>query len=105
AAPGEASAPLRSINIDARGNVTTFYAGLSVDVLRDEYGDGNGLSLGNILDVPFEDMIRSPKLHRIMHDFALSSDSCQTSCEYFAVCSGGFELTKKQSLGTFEATE
>lgn len=100
-----ASAPLKSLNVDALGNVTTFYAGLSVDVLRDEYGDGNGLSLGNILDTPFEEMARSPKLQRIMRDFALSARSCEASCEYFKVCSGGFELTKKQTIGTFAASE
>jgi hypothetical protein len=30
---------------------------------------------------------------------------CKASCEYFRVCSGGFELTKKQTLGTFETCE
>jgi uncharacterized protein len=101
----EASAPLKALNIDARGNVTTFYAGLAIDVLRDAYEDGTGLGLGNVLDTPLREMVRSPKLQRIMQDFAASSRSCESACEYFPVCSGGFELTKKQSFGTFQATE
>jgi len=101
----EASAPLKSLNVDSRGNVTAFYAGLSIDVLRDEYGDGKGLSLGNIFEMPFEDMARSKKLQRIMEDFAISRRSCEASCEYFSVCSGGFEISKKQRFGTFEAAE
>lgn len=101
----ETSAPLKSISVDARGNVTTFYAGLSIEVLREAYGDGEGLSLGNIFETSFEDMVRSDKLHRIMQDFALSTRSCEASCEYFSVCSGGFEILKKKSFGTFEACE
>ncbi|MGC2193352.1 MAG: radical SAM protein [Terriglobales bacterium] len=101
----EASAPLKSLNVDAHGNVTTFYAGLSIDVLRDAYGDGKGLSLGNIFEMSLEDMARSTKLQRIMQDFALSKRACKASCEYFSVCSGGFDILKKQSLGTFEASE
>ena len=101
----QASAPLQALNLDARGNVTTFYAGLSVDTLRDAYGDGEGLSLGNICATSFEEMIRSEKLQRMMHDFARSARACAASCEYFSVCSGGFDILKKQSLGTFEASE
>jgi uncharacterized protein len=101
----EASAPLKALNLDVRGNVTTFYAGLSIDTLHDLYGDGKGLSLGNIFEVSFEDMIRSEKLRRIMQDFTLSARACETSCEYFSVCSGGFDILKKQKLGTFEAGE
>jgi uncharacterized protein len=107
-APGyldEAIAPLKSLNVDTLGNVTTFYAGLSVDVLRDAYGDGIGLSLGNIFDVSFADMAGSDKLQRILRDFALSTRTCEAACGYFSVCSGGFEITKKKSFGTFEVSE
>jgi len=101
----QSSAPLRSLNVDSRGNVTTFYAGLSADVLPDEYGDGNGFSLGNILKMNLEDMVRSDKLQRIMQDFATSKHACETTCEYFSVCPGGFDILKRRSLGTFEASE
>jgi uncharacterized protein len=101
----QGTAPLKSISLDAHGNVTTFYAGLAIDVLPDAYGDGKGLSLGNILDTTFEDMVESDKLQRIMRDFAISRHACQASCEYFSVCSGGYEILKKQSFGTFDAAE
>lgn len=96
--------PLKALNVDARGNVTTFYAGLSIDVLRDHYGDGIGLGLGNIFESSFEDMVRSPKLQRVMRDFAASARAC-AGCDYFDVCPGGFEITKQQAFGTFEASE
>lgn len=101
----EASAPLRSISMDAFGNVTTFYAGLGVETFPDLYGDGEGFSLGNIRDMAFEDMISSEKLQRMIQDFARSTRFCETSCEYFSVCSGGFEITKRSQHGTFDAGE
>ncbi len=101
----QASVPLRSINLDVRGNVTTFYAGLSIDLLTEEYGDGMGLSLGNLREVSLDEMIRSEKLQAIMQDFARSTKTCRESCDYFSVCPGGFEVLKRQSHGTFQASE
>jgi len=101
----QATAPLKSLNVDARGNITTFYAGLAIDTLRDLYGDGMGLSLGNIFETSFEDMIASEKLQRMIQDFALSKRACEMSCEYFSVCPGGFDLLKKQFLGSFDSCE
>lgn len=101
----EAAAPLRSLNVDAQGYVTTFYAGLGVGVLPEIYGDGTGLSLGNIHQTSLREMIESEKLQRMLEDFRLSARTCQASCEYFSVCSGGFELTKRSAYGTFAAAE
>ena len=48
---------------------------------------------------------RSPKLHRIAADFETSHAACQHSCEYFDLCSGGYNLIKYRRFGTFDATE
>lgn len=101
----QATAPIRALNVDVRGNITTFYAGLSVETLQDTYGDGRGLSLGNIFDTSLTEMARSKKLQRMMEDFDLSKGACQKSCEYFSVCPGGFDILKKQALGSFESSE
>ncbi len=101
----QASAPLKSLNLDTRGNVTTFYAGLSTETLADLYGDGAGLSLGNIFEMTLEEMAASPKLERIMRDFATSKRACERSCEYFSVCSGGFDLLKHQTPLGFDTSE
>ena len=101
----QAAAPLRSLNIDVRGNVTTFYAGLSVETLSELYGDGMGLSLGNIFETSLDDMATSKKLQHMLEDFARSKGACERSCEYFSVCPGGFDLLKRQSLGSFDSTE
>jgi uncharacterized protein len=91
--------------VDAKGNITTFYAGLGPEVLPTLYGDGKGLALGNIMDTSLEQMAGSEKLQRMMEDFDRSRRACEASCEYFAVCTGGFELTQKQTFDSFEALE
>ncbi|MCW5622601.1 MAG: radical SAM protein [Burkholderiales bacterium] len=103
--PGGESAPIKAITADAQGNLTTFYAGLTSDVLGDLYGDGSGFSIGNIVETPLEDMLASEKLKRIVADFEASAEACRTQCPYFHVCPGGYEITKRQTHGTFAATE
>jgi uncharacterized protein len=88
----EAIAPLRSLNMDADGNLTTFYAGLDIGTAADRYGDGAGLALGNIRRSALADMLRSPKLAVMVDDFEKSHQRCAAECEYFSVCPGGFEL-------------
>jgi uncharacterized protein len=101
----ESSAPLKSLNVDTQGNVTTFYAGLGVDVLPDVYGDGRGFGIGNIFAESLEQMTRSAKFEQMLRDFDLSARSCEASCEYYTVCTGGFEIVRKQRYDAFDVTE
>ncbi len=88
----DSSAPLRSLNMDAQGNITSFYAGLDIETEAHRYGDGLGLRLGNIQEQTLADMLHSSKLAEIINDFNKSHDKCASSCEYYSVCPGGFEL-------------
>lgn len=88
----ESSAPLRSLNMDVMGNLTTFYAGLDIGTASERYGDGKGLSLGNIRLDSLPEMLNSNKFARMVTDFRLSHERCKSTCEYFDVCPGGFEL-------------
>jgi len=102
------SKPLKSLSIEANGDVTTFYAGLTVDECRDLqnlYGDGKGLVIGNILNDSLNDIARSEKLTRIAADFEKSHRACEGGCEYFDLCSGGYNLIKYRRFSTFEATQ
>lgn len=101
----EASAPLRQLNLDALGNVTTFYAGLSIDTLPELYGDGIGFGLGNLHEMSLAKMLGTGKLERIVDDFAASTRHCEANCEYFDVCTGGFEIVKQLKHGRFDAGE
>lgn len=104
----ETSAPLRSLNVDTLGNLTTFYAGLDIATDANRYGDGNGLALGNISHTPLVDMLRSSKFLTMVNDFDQSHARCEKYCDYFAVCPGGFELIQwqdKSDTGTPETLE
>jgi uncharacterized protein len=102
---GEASFPFRTLNIDVDGNVTTFHAGLYIDVLKDAYGDGLGLGIGNISNNTIEEIAASSKLALVIDDFKASQKACERECEYAPLCSGGYEIAKKKRFGTFEVSE
>ncbi len=99
------TAPLRQLNCDARGEITTFYAGLNAEFLADLYGDGKGLSLGNIEKQTLAQMLGGDKLERMMDDFGKSHRHCAQSCDYYAMCPGGFELTQLVENGDFASGE
>lgn len=90
----ETSAPLRSLNMDTEGNLTTFYAGLDINTEVNRYGDGEGLALGNIKQQSLAEMLRSSKLKEMMLDFEHKQQQCAASCEYYSICPGGFEIVQ-----------
>ena len=100
--------PFRTLSIEANGDVTTFYAGLTLDECRDLknlYGDGKGFVIGNILREDLSAIARAPKLRQIAADFETSHAACERACDYFQLCSGGYNLIKYRRFGTFDATE
>lgn len=99
------SRPFKTLNVEVNGDVTTFYAGITSREHKDLYGDGRGLVVGNVLEQPLDEIAKSPKLQRIAQDFEASHRACEASCDYFDLCSGGFNLIKQARFGTFEATE
>lgn len=102
------SKPFRTLSIESNGDVTTFYAGLTLDEcrdLKDLYGDAKGFVIGNILQQDLSLIARSSKLYRIAADFEVSHAACERSCAYFDLCSGGYNLIKHRRFGTFDATE
>lgn len=99
------SHPFKTLNVDTFGNVSTFYAGLVEEDCEDIYSDGRGLTVGNLITQRLEDIASSRKLYRIAEDFELSHQACESSCEFFPLCSGGYNLIKHKRFGTFQATE
>ena len=99
------SLPFRAFNIATNGDVSTFYAGLTIDECDDVYGDNKGLVLGNLINQSLDDIAESPKLARIVQDFQRSHAACQEECPYFELCPGGYNLIKFKRHGAFDATE
>jgi len=100
--------PFKTLSIEINGDVTTFYAGLTVDECKDLknlYGDGCGMVIGNILTDSLEEIASSAKLGRIQKDFEYSHRACESQCDYFELCSGGYNLIKYRRYGRFDAVE
>ena len=90
----QASRPLRTLNVDALGFVTTFYAGLERTAFAEYYEDINGLALGNIMRSSLQQMIETRKFRAMVADFTRSQTGCRAACDYYNTCSGGFELSQ-----------
>jgi uncharacterized protein len=102
------SKPFKTLSIEANGDVTTFYAGLTLDEcgdLRDLYEDANGFVVGNILRDDPAEIANSAKLRKIALDFEKSHRACEKQCEYFDLCSGGYNLIKYRRFGRFDAAQ
>jgi uncharacterized protein len=99
------SQPFKTLNIEANGDVTTFYAGLTSQDYRSIYGDDMGLVIGNLARQSLEDIATSHRLRQIADDFEASHRACEAGCAYFELCSGGFNLTKYSRFGRFDVTE
>ena len=102
------SKPLTTLSIETNGDVTTFYAGLTVDEcrdLKDLYGDGKGFVVGNILSDSLDEIAGSQKIRTIFRDFEASHGACEAECDYYELCSGGYSLIKYRRFGRFDATE
>ena len=99
--------PFKILNIDTRGHVSTFFAGmgLSTDELPNVYGDELGLMLGNLHEQSLEEIATSSKLNRMKQDFENSYGVCEKECDYFSICGGGYPVRKYIEHGTFEASE
>lgn len=99
------SRPFRAFNIAANGDVSTFYAGVTIDECADIYGDSKGLVVGNLNDHSLDEIARCHKLTRLRQDFQRSHAVCKETCPYFQLCPGGYNLIKFKRNGTFEVAE
>lgn len=99
------SHPFKSLTVQANGDVATFYAGLDADDCADLYGDGRGLMVGNLLREDLDRIADSAKLARIRADFERSHRRCEAGCDYYDLCSGGYNLVKIKRHGSFDALE
>ena len=102
------SKPFKTLSIEANGDVTTFYAGLTVDEcrdLKDLYGDCKGMVVGNVLNESLDHIANSAKLEKIASDFEVSHRACEAECEYYNLCSGGYNLIKYRRFASFDATQ
>ena len=94
------SEPLAMLNVDSRGNVSSFSPEL-LGLKQADYGD---YLLGNIT---IDSLARDPRgLPRspMLRDIRAGDEACRPSCEYYSVCGGGAPVNKLFENGIFTST-
>jgi uncharacterized protein len=93
--------PLAMLNVDSRGNVSSFSPEL-LGLRNADYGD---YLLGNIdrdsLRTIYDNCLKSA----LLRDIRAGIDACRAACEYFSVCGGGAPINKLFENGSFATTQ
>jgi uncharacterized protein len=90
--------PFGMLNVDCKGNVSTF----SPELLGLKNADYEDFVIGNIHAASLEEMRRGAALQTLSSDIAAGVEVCRQSCEYFSVCGGGAPVNKLFENGSFK---
>lgn len=94
------NAPFAIVNVDARGNVSTFDPEL-LSVSTAEYGD---FAFGNVLSDSLEQLASTEKFQRVHREIQAGVQLCRSSCDYFGLCGGGAGSNKYWEHGSFDCS-
>jgi uncharacterized protein len=96
----EMNRPFAIVNIDHKGNFSTFDPEL-LSIKTDTYGD---FVLGNVLHDTLESVCSTKKFQQMYQDITAGIEMCR-HCQYFGVCGGGAGSNKYWENGTFRSAE
>jgi uncharacterized protein len=82
--------PFGMVNIDCKGNVSTF----SPELLGLRNAQYHDFIIGNVHSSSLEEMRGSDPMQAMARDIAAGVDTCRRSCEYYSVCGGGAPVNK-----------
>ncbi len=97
----EMNHPFAIVNIDHKGNFSTFDPEL-LSIKTEPYGD---FVLGNVLHDTLESVCSTKKFQQMYADITAGIEMCQQTCQYFGVCGGGAGSNKYWENGTFRSAE
>jgi uncharacterized protein len=92
--------PFVIVNVDARGNVSTFDPEL-LSVRTERFGD---FAFGHVLHDRLVDLVASDKFQRVHQEIRTGVERCRSSCEYFGLCGGGAGSNKYWEHGSFDCS-
>lgn len=95
------NAPFAIVNVDARGNVSTFDPEL-LSVPTAEYGD---FAFGHVLHDSLEAIAATDKFQLVLQEIRSGVERCRQECEYFGLCGGGAGSNKYWEHRSFDCTE
>jgi len=91
---------LAMLNVDCRGNVSTF----SPELLGMKNADYDDFLIGNVNTDSFEQMCHSPALAAMQRDISAGVAACEAECGYFSVRGGGAPINKLAENMSFAST-
>ncbi|MFZ5782507.1 MAG: cyclophane-forming radical SAM/SPASM peptide maturase GrrM/OscB [Pseudomonadota bacterium] len=92
--------PLAMLNVDSRGNVSTFSPEL-LGMKNADYGD---FLLGNINTNTLDEIHAACLRSALYRDIRAGTRACESACGYFSVCGGGSPVNKLFENGSFTGT-
>jgi uncharacterized protein len=94
--------PFRILNINSRGDVTTFCP----ELVTARTPDGRSLAMGNVLDdAPLEAMLDNPTFIEVAGQIAAGVQLCKDTCDYWSFCGGGSPSNKFFEHHRFDVAE
>jgi uncharacterized protein len=93
--------PFRSLNVDYRGNFSTFCPEL-LGVRTQAYGP---IILGNLTRELINDCISREPFVSLNRDIGHGVEMCAATCAYYKICGGGAPSNKLYENGTFRSSE
>ena len=94
------NAPFAIVNVDARGNVSTFDPEL-LSVQTEKYGD---FAFGNVLEHSLAELAETEKFKTVLAEIRSGVERCRQSCAYFGLCGGGAGSNKYWEHGSFDCS-
>jgi uncharacterized protein len=92
--------PFAIVNVDAKGNFTSFDPEL-LAVATADYGD---FIFGNVLQGSLEASMHTDKFQRVWREIEAGVDLCRRDCAYFGLCGGGAGSNKYWEHGRFDCS-
>ncbi|MFZ0408338.1 MAG: cyclophane-forming radical SAM/SPASM peptide maturase GrrM/OscB [Cyanobium sp.] len=92
--------PFAIVNVDARGNVSTFDPEL-LSVQTPDYGD---FAFGHVLQHSLAELADTEKFQHVLAEISSGVERCRRSCDYFGLCGGGAGSNKYWEHGTFDCS-
>ena len=93
--------PLAMLNIDCKGNVSSFSPEL-LGYTNERYGN---FLIGNVQQHTLDEMLVSPAMKAMVADIDAGVEACRRECGYFSLCGGGAPVNKLSENGTFASTQ
>lgn len=104
--PSYHSRPLESvelgiITVHKNGDLSTYSPELAGAVSA----EFDNFVVGNVLQAPLSAILRHPTFLKLRERISAGVSNCQSSCDYFNICGGGFVSNKFFENGSFESTQ